>query len=334
MSEQVVVENKRSRKKLIITLVSIVLAVAVAVTGTLAYLYSRTGSVVNEFTPTEVTCKVVETFENNVKSNVSIKNTSNIDAFIRVAVIANWVDTHVPPKVTGDTSVLSMEKDHFVYGEDINVTVTGKAKNWVGIYEPGKSGSIRWTYISDGATENQTVTLNIRECQTGGGATSGNQDIPVGTYCIIVLNDDTDHPEAGKVGIVDGYTEAGILAYTTINVYNTEITHGDEIYGKTQPQLNTDYTMDMNLGSDWIEAADGYYYYKYKVAPNANTSVLINECRIAPAATVPEGYTLSVNIIPSAIQSKPDSVVNATWGEANSKVNISANDGVLTVTNK
>lgn len=334
MSEQIVNENKRSRKKTIIMLVSIVLAVAVAVAGTLAYLFTQTDDVVNEFTPAEVTCKVDETFENNIKSDVSIKNTSNIDAFIRVAVVTNWIDTHVAPEITGDTSMLSIEKDHFVYGEDINVTVTGKGRNWVGIYEPGKTGCIRWVYIAKDATENQTVTVNIREQQTGGGSTDSNKDIPVGTYCIIVLNDDTDHPEADKIGIVDGYTEAGIHAYTTIHVYNTEITHGDEIYGKTEPILDTDYTMDMNLGEDWTLAADGYYYYKYKVAPGASTSVLINECKIAPTATVPEGYTLSVNIIPSAIQSSPDSVVTATWGAANSKVNISASDGVLTVTNK
>lgn len=43
----------------------------------------------NKFLPTKVTCEVMETFNGStgVKSNVNVKNTGTIDAFIRVKLV-------------------------------------------------------------------------------------------------------------------------------------------------------------------------------------------------------------------------------------------------------
>jgi len=84
--------KKKSGKKLVVLLASLALALGVSVGGTIAFLTTNTDPVQNTFQPTEVTCEVKETFEDNVKSNVTIQNTSDIDAYIRAEIIVNWVD--------------------------------------------------------------------------------------------------------------------------------------------------------------------------------------------------------------------------------------------------
>ncbi len=80
-----------SYKKAILAL-SLALLLTVSIFGTLALLSTDAEPVVNTFTPTKVPNEVVETIEGNVKKEVQIKNTGNIDAYIRAAVVINWVD--------------------------------------------------------------------------------------------------------------------------------------------------------------------------------------------------------------------------------------------------
>lgn len=84
---------KRSVKPFLIAFCVCILACA-AVSGSLAWLISTPEPVVNEFTPGEVTIQVDEKFddEHTTKQNVSIKNTGNVPAYIRVALVPAWVD--------------------------------------------------------------------------------------------------------------------------------------------------------------------------------------------------------------------------------------------------
>lgn len=74
---------------LVVSVLALVLAVA---GGTLAWLSANTTPVTNTFTPAQVTCTVEETFDGTTKSDVKIKNTSNIDAYIRAYVVVTWKD--------------------------------------------------------------------------------------------------------------------------------------------------------------------------------------------------------------------------------------------------
>ena len=76
-------------KALIVAALAVVILTA-AVGGTMAWLSTQTQDLTNTFEPAKVTCAVNETFENNVKSNVSIKNTGTTDAYIRAMIVANW----------------------------------------------------------------------------------------------------------------------------------------------------------------------------------------------------------------------------------------------------
>ena len=84
---------KRSIKPFLIAFCVCILACA-AVSGSLAWLISTPEHVVNSFIPGEVTIQVDETFddEHTTKQNVSIKNTGNVPAYIRVALVPAWVD--------------------------------------------------------------------------------------------------------------------------------------------------------------------------------------------------------------------------------------------------
>lgn len=78
-------------KKPLTLFVALVLLLTLAVGGSLAWLVSN-DNVTNSMVPGEVPIQINETVSNNVKSDVTVTNNGNIQAFIRVAIIANKVD--------------------------------------------------------------------------------------------------------------------------------------------------------------------------------------------------------------------------------------------------
>ncbi len=80
-----------------VTIVALLLVLGVSVGGTLAYLADQSQEVVNTFGPSKVTCEVKEDFNegdviDNVKRNVSVKNTGDIDAYVRIKLISYRVN--------------------------------------------------------------------------------------------------------------------------------------------------------------------------------------------------------------------------------------------------
>lgn len=181
--------SKKRFKKPTASLISMILVICVAVGGVLAILLTSTGTLKNIFDPSKVTTSVDETFDGEIKQNVSIKNTGNTDAWIRAAVVINWVD------------------------------------------------------------------------------------------------------EEGNV------------------------------YG-VPPVEGTDYTITYDLANGWVKGDDGFYYWTKPVksveqAPkDCNTGVLIKTCSPTSPSSAPDGYTLSVEIVGSGIQSVPAKVFNNNWGES------------------
>ena len=80
-----------ANRSLVLVVSVLVLLLAVA-GGTLAWLTAQTDGVVNTFTPAQVSCKVTENFNGTTKSNVNVKNTSNIPAYIRVKLVTYRVN--------------------------------------------------------------------------------------------------------------------------------------------------------------------------------------------------------------------------------------------------
>lgn len=105
---------KLNRKKGILLLAAAMLILVCGVGSTLAYLATQTGQVQNTFEPAYVTSEVNETFDNLVKSNVTIKNTGNVSAYIRAAIVVTWKDAagNTMPQAPGtDDYTLSINTD-------------------------------------------------------------------------------------------------------------------------------------------------------------------------------------------------------------------------------
>ncbi len=171
---------KKRRIQLIKLVICLLLVLGISVTGTIAFIVTHTNSITNTFKESNVACQVEETFNNNVKSDVSIKNTGDSQAYIRAYVNITWFDQ------TGN---------------------------------------------------------KVHSCK---------------------------------------------------------------------PIENTDYKITYS-DDGWLLGSDGYWYYKLAVDAGDSTEVLISKCELLSTANAPEGYSLSVEIVCSAIQSSPTSVVTDMW---------------------
>lgn len=91
-----------NKKFIVVTALALLLFVTVG--STLAYIFTKTEPVENTFNPSKVACAVVENNKpdenradivpnDSIKTNVQIKNTGDTDAYIRVAVVVNWMST-------------------------------------------------------------------------------------------------------------------------------------------------------------------------------------------------------------------------------------------------
>ena len=122
-----------SKKTILLTSVALLLLTAVGTT--LAYLVTTPETVENTFTPSRVSCAVVEDGGDPVsgalvntgdsKNNVQIKNTGDTDAYIRVAVVVNWTGAdgtkiwaNKPVEGTDYKIVYNLSDDGWVKGSD------------------------------------------------------------------------------------------------------------------------------------------------------------------------------------------------------------------------
>lgn len=79
----------KNNKKGFLLLLSILLLLAVTVGGTVAFVMLRTEPVENQFAATYVTSRV------NVSGDrINVTNTGNVSAYIRAAIVVNWVDSN------------------------------------------------------------------------------------------------------------------------------------------------------------------------------------------------------------------------------------------------
>ena len=98
-----------------------------------------------------------------------------------------------------------------------------------------------------------------------------------------------------------GDTDAYIRVAVVVTWKNAE---NGNVYA-LKPAEGADYTMTLDLANGWVKGADGYYYYKDAVNPNALTNVLITNATqsvTGPVGTDGTQYYLSIEIVASAIQ--------------------------------
>lgn len=75
-----------------------------------------------------------------------------------------------------------------------------------------------------------------------------------------------------------------------------------------------EYKVTENPDKRWIKSTtDGYFYYPEAVAPGALTADSLLTCTVTKHPDNPK-YTLSVEILATAVQSEPASAVKEAWG--------------------
>ncbi len=74
-----------------VLLIAVILLISTAVGSTVAFLATKTEPVENSFEYANVSCKVTQNRDTD-GSIVQVKNTGTISAYIRAAVVANWMD--------------------------------------------------------------------------------------------------------------------------------------------------------------------------------------------------------------------------------------------------
>lgn len=147
---------KKNMKKSATLLISLALLLLVTAGATLAYYFTKTGSVTNTFTPSKVACAVVEGTNNpvvnntvntgNKKEDVKIKNTGDTDAYIRVALVVNWMNDN--GNVWGTKPV---------EGTDYNMTLD-LANGW-------SKGSDGYYYYNTKVAKDQSTPILIDEAE-------------------------------------------------------------------------------------------------------------------------------------------------------------------------
>ena len=93
----------KNKRLLILAIIALFLC---AVIVSVAYMFKNTNLFVNTLEHSVVQCAVVENFDQGtgVKSSVMLRNTGNIDEFLRVRLISYWVDAE--GNVLGKPSVM------------------------------------------------------------------------------------------------------------------------------------------------------------------------------------------------------------------------------------
>ena len=114
-------------------------------------------------------------------------------------------------------------------------------------------------------------------------------------------------------------------AYIRVAVLTTwkyQDKNGVDHYHAQSPIPNVDYTITYAENTNWLLGNDGYWYYTYpvpcakdaQVVEDVLTEILISRVELLENAMAPDGYTLSVEIVASAIQAEPITAAAENWG--------------------
>ena len=132
------------KKRNLIIILSILLLITVSTT--IAFL-SKKSTIDNNFILGTVSTQVDETFENNVKEDVSIKNTGNVDSYIRAFILISYKDED--GVILTDTPILNT---------DYSMTISNST-NWI------YSNTDGFYYYKLPVEPNNNTDILIDECR-------------------------------------------------------------------------------------------------------------------------------------------------------------------------
>ena len=148
--------KRRKQQSLIIAVVAILCSIIAC--ATIAFVFTSTKPLENTFTDAYVACDVLETFDGTTKTDVTIKNTGEVQSYIRAKVVVTWMSDD-KTKVTALKPI--DDTDYIItYADETNA-----ATNW----EKGSDGY--WYYKLPVNVGKETEKL-IESCSLKYGITS------------------------------------------------------------------------------------------------------------------------------------------------------------------
>ena len=147
--------RRKSRHKkqqhFVIAIIAIICCIISCVS--LAFLFTKTNSMKNEFENAYVACQVLENgpdgkgeFDGQIKTNVRIKNTGDVQSYIRAAVVVTWMSED-------QTSVTAIKPE---VGSDYEITYASNA-NWI-------KGTDGYWYYTVPVNVGEETTILIENC--------------------------------------------------------------------------------------------------------------------------------------------------------------------------
>ncbi len=158
------------------------------------------------------------------------------------------------------------------------------------------STTIAFLFMETNSIENKFVLANVQSkvMESFDGTTKSN---------VYIINE----------GSADAYVRAYVVVYW--------MNDNNKIY-PIKPVLNTDYTLVYD-DSKWQLATNEYWYYPEILSQNEESTILIKEAKCI-SNNIPDGYHLTIEILSSAIQAKPEEVVEEHW-------NVNVTNDILSV---
>ena len=147
-------KRRKSRTRMnraTVLLMAILMLIGVAVGSTVAYLIDRTEQVANTFEYAKVSCEVTEKFDRKEKKDVKITNTGTTDAYIRAAVVVNWLDS--------EGNIVPSVPTEYSYNLTITTLKEDPNSNWV---EKGKYYYYTLPVAVGGSTEGSLLTCEVK----------------------------------------------------------------------------------------------------------------------------------------------------------------------------
>lgn len=169
-------QNRKQKQRKWFSVAIIAILCCIVSSITLAYVFTQTEPVDNTFNPAKVACAVVEDNGTPItgsivntgssKQNVQIKNTGDTDAYIRVAVVVNWMNAD-------GTRVWATKPVEAVEGADGDYTITYNLED--GWFDGGDG----FYYYSKAVSP--TSPNNLTEILISNAALMSGVTAPVGT---------------------------------------------------------------------------------------------------------------------------------------------------------
>ena len=163
------------KKRFTVSFICFALILLVTVGGSFAVLKNVGSGVTNKFLPARVTTDVLETLNGKNKTDIKVKNTGNTPAYIRAAVVMNWVDSEgvvVPgtlpalPAALGNNWELNTSDGFYYYKIAVDPNGETTALFSSAIIEPtnGPSGAhLQVSVLADGI-QSQGTGKGYKEC--------------------------------------------------------------------------------------------------------------------------------------------------------------------------